>query len=85
MLFKGIDCGVHAQIDYYKIMTKKEYLEWLSLLLNLDEERLRHLASDSDVPHSVRMMIFRLLNEEREAFKMLQDFRRHAFVPHKSN
>ena len=61
----------------YESVSKKELLELYSLLLSLDEMRVKELIADDTAPYVVRLILKEFLG--KNATKVIQDIRNYIF------
>lgn len=62
----------------YKLVSKKELLELFSLLLSLDEMKVKELIADDTAPYVVRLILKEFLG--KNATKVIQYIRNYIFV-----
>ena len=61
----------------YESVSKKELLELYSLLLSLDESKVKELIADDTAPCLVRLILKEFLG--KNAMKVIQDIRNYIF------
>lgn len=61
-----------------KPLDKAQYIEWLGLIYNADEEELQELEKNKDIPYSLRLMIWEIKDEKTRS-NALKDYRDYIF------